>query len=75
MTSKLFEPIDIGTLTLRNRIVIPAMVSQYGESTGFVTQRLVDYYVERARNGLGLIIVEATCAAPGGRLAISQMSL
>jgi len=51
------------------------MATQYGDSSGFVTQQRIDYYVERAKNNIGLIIVEATCVAPGGRLAINQLNI
>lgn len=59
--SKLFEPIRVGTIELKNRIVMPAMSTKFASETGAVTSRLIDYYVERAKGGVGLIIVEATC--------------
>jgi len=37
------------------------MVTNYGSEEGFVTEQLKDYYAARARGGVGLIIVEATC--------------
>ena len=60
---KLFESIEIKKgIILKNRIVLPAAGTNYGTEDGFVTQRLIDYYVERAKGGTGLIIVE--CANP-----------
>ncbi len=53
---KLFTPIPFGSLRLRNRIVMPAIHLSYTPE-GFVTDRLVDFYVERAAGGVGLIIV------------------
>lgn len=60
--SILFQPLEIGRvrkLKLKNRFVMPAMVTCTANSIGEVTQRMVDYYVERAKGGVGTIIVEA----------------
>ena len=40
---------------------MPPMVTNYGSENGFVTDQLKHYYAARARGGVGLIIVEATC--------------
>lgn len=61
MVEKLFEPIRIGKLELKNRIVMPAMCSKLGTEFGAVSDRLIDYYVERAKGGVSLIIIENTC--------------
>ena len=57
MTSKLFEPGKIGSLTLKNRIAMAPMgiVGLY-ESDGRLSQRGIDYFAARARGGTGLII-------------------
>ncbi len=57
---KLFEPVQIGQMQLRNRIVMPPMGTGYAEDEGYVSQRLIDYYEARARGGVGLVIVEVT---------------
>ena len=62
--SHLFTPIALGTLEIKNRIVMPPMHTKYGGADGSVTQRVIDYYEARARGGAGLIIVEA--ALPNG---------
>lgn len=54
---KLFEPCKIGKLQLPNRIIMPPMTTLYARE-GFVTDRMVDYYEERSRGGVGLIVVE-----------------
>lgn len=64
---KLFEPIEIGTMKLENRIVMPAMGTNYSSEDGFVTRRLVNYHVERAKGGVGLIIVEGAYVEPRGK--------
>lgn len=57
----LFSPVRIGTMEVNNRIVMPPMTTNFASVTGAVTGRLIDYYSERARGNVGLIIVEATC--------------
>jgi len=61
--SPLFEPLVIGQgakkLTLKNRMVMAPMVTCFANSLGEVTPRMIDYYVERAKGGIGTIIVEA----------------
>ena len=51
---KLFEPIKIGNLNLKNRIAMPAMHHNYTPD-GLVNERLIRYYEERALGGTGLI--------------------
>jgi len=59
--NNLFTPIKIGCLELKNRIVMAPMGTGFGDPEGFVTQRMIDYYAERAKGGAALITVEATC--------------
>lgn len=56
----LFEPGQIGRMELKNRIVMAPMATGLPSDTGGVTQWLIDYYVERAKGGVGLIIGGAT---------------
>jgi 2,4-dienoyl-CoA reductase-like NADH-dependent reductase (Old Yellow Enzyme family)/NADPH-dependent 2,4-dienoyl-CoA reductase/sulfur reductase-like enzyme len=53
-----FEPINIGGVTVRNRLAVPAMDSHMAEPDGSIGEYAVDYYAARARGGFGLIIVE-----------------
>ena len=59
---KLFEPGKIGNLHLKNRVIMPAMVTLYSNYEGEATDRIIQYYAERARGGPGLVIVEFTKA-------------
>lgn len=52
----LFEPVKIGGLELKNRMVMPAIHHSYTPD-GFVNDRLVRYYETRARGGVGLVMV------------------
>lgn len=52
---KLFEPIKIADVQIKNRIVMSPMGLGKATADGFVTDVMVDFYVERARGGAGLI--------------------
>ncbi len=67
MKSRLWEPVRIGQMELRNRIVMPPMGTKHASKEGYVTSQVKDYFEARARGGAGLIIVEATLVHPGGR--------
>jgi 2,4-dienoyl-CoA reductase-like NADH-dependent reductase (Old Yellow Enzyme family)/thioredoxin reductase len=54
----LIQPFLLKNLTLRNRIVMAPMLSRLCHPDGIVSQKLIDYYAERAKGGVGLIIVE-----------------
>jgi 2,4-dienoyl-CoA reductase-like NADH-dependent reductase (Old Yellow Enzyme family)/thioredoxin reductase len=57
---RLFQRGRIGKIELRNRLVMPAIGTPYADEEGYITQRMIDYYVERAKGGVGLIITGAT---------------
>ena len=61
MFEYLFQPIKIGQLSLKNRIVMPAMGTNFAnpETPGAVTERHKSYYGKRAMGGTGLIMLEA----------------
>ena len=51
----LLSPLDLGFTTLRNRVVMGSMHTGL-EDRGRDTDRLAEYFAERARGGVGLII-------------------
>ena len=57
---QLFTPLSLGSLTLKNRLVMSQMTMNYATEEGFMTDRLIRHYLERARGGVGLILVEVT---------------
>ena len=63
---KLFENADLGSMTLRNRIVMPPMASLFGNEDGTVSDRLLAYYARRSKGGVGLVIVENTAIRHDG---------
>ena len=56
----LFEEVKIGNLELKNRIVMDPMGFSHTDSDGGYSDRQIEYYVERARGGFGLIYPTAT---------------
>jgi 2,4-dienoyl-CoA reductase-like NADH-dependent reductase (Old Yellow Enzyme family)/thioredoxin reductase len=72
---KLFEPIEIRKLQLRNRIVMPSMETCFAEESGEVSERNVAYYRERAKGGVGWIIVENTYMDKQGRSRRGQIGV
>jgi len=71
----LFTPIRIGSLELKNRIVMAPMATHYADETGAVTERLKNYYAARARGGAGLITIESGFVHPLGRGGSRRMGL
>ncbi len=61
-----FQPIDIGPLTLKNRILMGPMGTGFADKDGHPTQQMIEYYAERAKGGPAMIIVEATSIDPIG---------
>ena len=65
--SLLTSPAEMGPLSLRNRMILAAMGSNFAEPDGHCGERLIAYYEARARGGAGLIILETSAAAwPNG---------
>ncbi|MEG0978520.1 MAG: NAD(P)/FAD-dependent oxidoreductase [Oscillospiraceae bacterium] len=56
----LFSEAKIGNLTLKNRVVMEPMLLGVGEFDGTAGKRMMEYYEERAKGGVGLIITEIT---------------
>jgi NADH:flavin oxidoreductase / NADH oxidase family len=63
----LFRPGRIGTLELKNRVLMAPMEKNLCTANGVVTQRYIDYLVARARADVGLLRVEATYVDPVGK--------
>lgn len=62
---KLFEPLKIGNCEISNRIIMPAMALNYTPQH-FVTDKIIDFYEERAKGGVGVIIVGGAQVEPRG---------
>lgn len=56
----LLSPMSIGTMTVKNRTVMTAAEVSMGQTNGKPTEKIMDYYEERAKGGVGLIIPGVT---------------
>lgn len=57
---KLFTPMKIGNVEIKNRVVMAPMLMGFGQFDGCPTDKMMNYYEERAKGGTGLIITEIT---------------
>ncbi|RJV87057.1 FAD-dependent oxidoreductase [Erysipelotrichaceae bacterium AF19-24AC] len=62
--SKLFQPLQISTMKLRNATFMAPMSLGYESSDGCVNERMQEYWLERARGGVGCIILDALSVDP-----------
>lgn len=73
---KLFEPLQIRQMTLRNRIVMsPMCMYSCEENTGIVNDWHRTHYTSRAVGQVGLIIVEATAVTPQGCISNKDVGI
>ncbi len=74
--TKLFEPITIRHMTVKNRISMAPMGTNFGEQNGEMSFLHLDYYEQRAMGGVGLIIVEnASVDSPQGSNGTTQLRI
>jgi len=72
----IFEPITVRRMTVKNRIVMMPMGSNYGGSDGEMSLEHINYYEQRAKGGTGLIIVEnASIDTPQGSNGTTQIRI
>lgn len=73
---RLFEPMTLRGVTMRNRIWLPPMdtYSAFAQD-GLPTPFHYQHYVSRAMGGFGMIIVETTAVAPEGRISPCDLGL
>lgn len=72
--TRLHEPLAFGVVSLENRLVMPPMATQKAGEDGSITDAILDYYDEKSRGGMGLVIIEHSYIAPEGRLRDVQPS-
>ena len=51
---KIFEPLTIRRMTMKNRIMMTPMGTNYGEQSGEMSFLHINYYEQRAKGGTGL---------------------
>lgn len=73
--SKMFTPMKIGSMEVKNRFVVPAMGTNLAEHNGEAGEALISYYTERAKGGFGLIIAECSAVSYEGRSLVNECGL
>lgn len=58
MLKRIMEPLTINQLTLKNRLVVSAMVTNYVNDDGTPSEKFIAYHEHKAQGGWGLIITE-----------------
>lgn len=56
----LSSPMKIGNVEIKNRVVLPPMLMGFGQFDGRPTEKMMNYYEERAKGGAGIIMTEIT---------------
>jgi len=67
MLERLFEPLWIGGLEIKNRLIVPPMVTNFCTEDGLATDRFINYHEARARGGWGLITIEQSAVSKAGK--------
>ncbi|MDY6990030.1 MAG: FAD-dependent oxidoreductase [Thermodesulfobacteriota bacterium] len=63
----LFSPIRLGSMAVKNRLVMPPMSLNFGvDQDGCVTQQHWEYLAARAKGGAGMIVVGGGAVHPSG---------
>lgn len=75
MYKKIFEPGKIGTLSLENRLIVPAMSSLLSNADGTPSEEMMAYYERKARGGWGMVITENIKIAPHGGASVKLPGL
>jgi 2,4-dienoyl-CoA reductase-like NADH-dependent reductase (Old Yellow Enzyme family)/thioredoxin reductase len=60
MKEKIWDPVQIGAIRIKNRIAMAPMCTRLANPDGSVSPRLIEYYEARAAGGAGMVIVEYT---------------
>ncbi|HUJ77255.1 MAG TPA: NADH:flavin oxidoreductase, partial [bacterium] len=71
----MFSPLSTDLLNLRNRIVYSPYVENMANRDGSVTPAMTDFYVNLAREGAGLVILESAYVAQQGRAHFNQLGI
>jgi dimethylglycine catabolism A len=71
----LLTPARIGSVEIRNRIVMPPMTTRLADKEGRVTDDSINYYMARVRGGVGLITVEMASPERAGRHRLRELGI
>ena len=72
---ELLKPGMIKNVQIKNRVSLAPMERSYANADGSINQRYIDYLVERAKNGVGMMNVESMYIDAKQRGRIYQVGL
>ena len=72
--ANLDDGLAIKGLSMKNRIVLPPLTTNYGSKEGFVTEKVINFYKARSKD-VGLVVVEATAVQANGRIVPRGLGL
>lgn len=75
MYESLFSPIKIGNVTLKNRLVMPAMHSNTTTPEHTFSEQSIAYLAARAAGGFGLVIPEFLAIDPSGYATPNEVGI
>jgi 2,4-dienoyl-CoA reductase-like NADH-dependent reductase (Old Yellow Enzyme family) len=73
--SVLLDPIIFGAMTLPNRVVMAPLATNFAEPDGRVSSRQCSYYRERAKGGVGTVVVEAASVREDATISPAQIGI
>lgn len=73
--NKLFTPIKINNMEVRNRVFMSPMSTNFASHEGYVTDEMIHHYASRAKGGVGLIITEVVMIEPTYRYILNTASI
>ena len=74
-TDPVFQPLQVGTLSLPNRVLMTTVKLGYATPAGEVTERHIAFYVRRAQGGVGLMTTEPLYIERNGRELPTQLGI
>ncbi|MDD4798217.1 MAG: FAD-dependent oxidoreductase [Clostridia bacterium] len=71
----LFSPLQIGSITVKNRFVMPAMAVALAQKNGEMSEDYLAYFKARAKGGIGLIYTDFCRVAEDGSGSANQLGI
>ena len=71
----LASPIQVNSVTMKNRMMMAPMATHLAKEDGSVTEELIAYYVERAKGGVAMITTESCFINQNGRGGIRRLGI
>lgn len=73
---EIFKPLTIKRMTLKNRVIMPPMGTNFANMDGSFNNEHIEYYMHRAKGGTGLITLENACVDfPMGTNGTTQLRI